>query len=476
MSGDATGRIDGFPYRHRVADVMTSPLITVAPTATLEDAARVMADKGVSSVLVDGAEPGIVTERDVVEAVARRGVRVLAEPVDAVAIRPVHGVPAAALIYVALGRMARLGVRHLLAFDGAGHPAGMVTARALLKLRAGRSLALGDEIAVAHDALDLRRVRDALPALAEGLLADGLDARAIAAVIGSVYRDMTGRAAELGAEALEADGQGPAPAPWCCLVLGSVGRGDSLLAADQDNALIHGGAEGDAWFAALGERIAATLDAAGLPLCQGGIMAARAEWRHTLAGWRERIARWVARAEGESLLAVDIFFDFAPVAGDTRLAATLRAEATTAARAPMLLSMLAHELTGFTPPIGLFGRIETEQGRVDLKLNGLHPIVAAARVLALKHGVAETTTAVRLERAHAAGAIPESDLVPIGAAHEFLMRLVLEQQIADLAAGRAPGTKVAVGALSTYRVGQLKDALRRAAAFADGIKDAVFFT
>lgn len=476
MSGEATGRIDGFPYRHRVANVMVSPLVTVARTASLEDAARVMTDKGVSSVLVDGEETGIVTERDVVKAVARHGARVLAEPVGGIAIRPVHGVPADTFIYVALGRMTRLGVRHLLAFDGAGHPVGMVTARALLKLRAGRALALGDEIAVARGALDLRRVRDALPALAEGLLADGLGARAIAAVISAVHRDMTGRAAELGAEALEADGRGPAPAPWCCLVLGSVGRGDSLLAADQDNALIHGGAEGEPWFAALGERIAATLDAAGLPLCQGGIMAARPAWRHTLPGWRDRIARWVARAECETLLAVDIFFDFVPVAGDARLAATLRAEATTAARAPMLLTMLAHELTGFAPPIGLFGRIKTEQGRVDLKLNGLHPIVAAARVLALRHGIAETTTAARLERAHAAGAIPESDLVPIGATHEFLMRLVLEQQIADLAAGHAPGTKVAVGALSPYRIGQLKDALRQAAAFADGIKDVVFFT
>ncbi|MGH6719533.1 MAG: DUF294 nucleotidyltransferase-like domain-containing protein, partial [Alphaproteobacteria bacterium] len=452
-----------------------SPLVTVAPTATLEDAARVMANQGVSSVVVDGVEPGIVTERDVVEAVARDGARGLAEPVGGIATRPVHGVPADAFVYVALGRMARLGFRHLLAFDEAGRPVGMVTARALLKQGAGRALVLGDEIAAAHGAVDLRRVRDALPALARGLLAEGLGARAIAAVISAVYRDMTGRAAALAAQALEAEGRGPAPGAWCCLVLGSAGRGESLLAADQDNALIHEGGADDSWFAALGERIAATLDAAGLPLCRGGIMAARPAWRDTPAGWRDRIAGWVARAAGETVVAVDIFYDFAAVAGDARLADDLRVEAMRAARSPMLRKMLALELHGFTAPIGLLGRLGTEQGRLDLKPNGLHPIVAGARVLALGHGIAATATAERLALAHRAGAIEEADLAPVVQAHERFLRLVLEQQIADLAAGVPPSNTVAIARLTPYALDGLKDALRHAASFADTVMDRVRF-
>lgn len=474
VSVEPNRRADGYLYRHRVADIMSTPLVAVEPSASLADAVRLMRAKGVSSVVV-GAD-GIVTERDVVAAVAQRGGFALDAPVGGFASRPLHGVPADAFVFVALGRMTRLGVRHLVALDDKRRPVGMVTARSLLSARTGNAPALGDGIATATGAADLRAVRDTLPALATALLDDGLDAREVAAVIGTVFRDMTGRAAELGVAALAAGAEGAAPGPWCCLVLGSAGRGESLLGADQDNALIHGGEDGDPWFAALGERIAATLDEAGLPLCRGSIMAARAPWRHTLAGWRALIEDWVARAAGDGLVAVDIFYDFVAAAGDVALADTLRAEALTAARSPLLLTRLAQELHGFMAPIDLLGRLRVEQGRIDLKLNGLHPIVGAARLLALHHGIAATGTADRLRRAFAVGAIPESDLAPIGAAHERFARLILEQQIADIEAGAAPSSKVAIARLSPYAIDVLKDDLRRAATFADGIRDAVQFT
>lgn len=65
---------------------------------------------------------------------------------------------------------------------------------------------------------------------------------------------------------MAAEGLGPPPCAFVLLLLGSGGRGESLLAADQDNALIHQGAPDEPWFAAQGERLAAILDAAGLPL------------------------------------------------------------------------------------------------------------------------------------------------------------------------------------------------------------------
>jgi CBS domain-containing protein len=41
-------RIDSYPYRYRVADVMSQPPITAAPTLTLADAARRMREAGIS--------------------------------------------------------------------------------------------------------------------------------------------------------------------------------------------------------------------------------------------------------------------------------------------------------------------------------------------------------------------------------------------------------------------------------------------
>ena len=78
------------------------------------------------------------------------------------------------------------------------------------------------------------------------------------------------------------------------LVLGSGGRGESLLAPDQDNAIVHEGSEADdPWFKEVAERIADLLDAAGIPYCMGKVMASNAIWRRSLTGWEEEVLRWL---------------------------------------------------------------------------------------------------------------------------------------------------------------------------------------
>ena len=266
-------RLDSFPYRHTVSEVMSAPAVTLAPRATLAEASRLMRDRQVSSIIVvDGANVplGIVTEKDVIDAVAEAGAAALAEKLSARMSKPVASVPADRHVYVALGRMERLGVRHLAVTDRSGALAGVVTARALLRQCAGRALALGDAVEAAEVPHDLAEVHRAVPGLARALLEEGVDARGAAAVISGVVRDISGRAAALAERGLLEAGEGPPPAPYSFLVLGSAGRGESLLAADQDNAIVHGGEETlDGWFAALGRRASDILDGAGIPLLQG---------------------------------------------------------------------------------------------------------------------------------------------------------------------------------------------------------------
>jgi DNA polymerase-3 subunit epsilon/CBS domain-containing protein len=107
------------------------------------------------------------------------------------------------------------------------------------------------------------------------------------------------------------------------LVLGSAGRGESLLAADQDNAIVYAtgepGAREDQWFEALGIEIAAILDAAGVPFCKGGVMARNPQWRMSAGRWKATVESWVRRQRPKDLLNVDIFFDGVPVHGDLAL-------------------------------------------------------------------------------------------------------------------------------------------------------------
>ncbi|HET8727817.1 MAG TPA: DUF294 nucleotidyltransferase-like domain-containing protein, partial [Alphaproteobacteria bacterium] len=316
--------------------------------------------------------------------------------------------------------------------------------------------------AVAPDAAAMATVREKLPRLAADLLREEVAPLDVAAVISEVMRAMTGRAAELAQAEMAARGEG-APAPFCVLILGSGGRGESLLAPDQDNALIHAGtASDDAWFQEFGRRLNRLLDDAGVPYCKGGVMVARPLWRADVAGWRKRIDGWIAHPSPEHLLNVDIFFDFQPVHGDRRLAAALREEALTRASGAFdFLKLLSVQLDAYRAPLGLFGRFTAPGGRLDLKIGGLFPIVAGARTMALRYGVDKTATPMRLRALHDAGRLAAADLSSLTVAHQLLTGLLLKQQIADVEAGLKPSSGVELTRIDR-RVGPvLKETLRR---------------
>lgn len=477
MDVEGSQRLDSFPYRSRVRDVMSAPALTCPPSVTVAKAARLMADRGVSSLIVvadDGGTPiGILTERDVLHLAASGDAGALARPVESAMGRPVHTVPANAFIYLAIARMDRFGVRHLAVTDAAGKLVGVVSVRALLKLRARTALVLGDQVQTAADAGAMAEALALLPSLARGLVADGVAARDVARVVSGVMRDASARAAELAEAAMAANGRGRAPAPYAVLVLGSAGRGESLLAPDQDNALVHGGSErDDGWFAELGRRMCAILDSAGIPYCTGKVMAQEPPWRRTREGWRAAISDWVRTPAPEDLLNVDIFYDFRPVHGDRTLAEALRDDATrAAASSPLFLRLLAANLESMNPPFGLFGMLRTDAGRVDLKRGGLMPIVTAARIMALKRGSTARGTPERLAVAATGGALTDADRAALDAAHGILLGLTLDQQLADIAEGVRPSTRVAVGRLDRPARRRLKEALRQAAIARDAVRD-----
>ncbi len=472
-----TQRLDSFPYRHRVRSVMGTPPRFVEAGATVKEAAERMRALRIGALLVEDGRPGfaagIVTERDVLDAVARDGAAALAHTVARIMSTPVATVPENALLYVAIGRMERLGFRHLAAVDTAGRAVGVVSARALLRLRANKALMLGDAIATAADSRALETVQRALPALAASLLEDEVSALKVAGVIAGVLRDTTARATQLAEAAMESDGWGSAPAPYALLVLGSGGRGESLLAADQDNAIVHAGTDpDDRWFAELGKRVADTLNAAGIPYCKGGVMAAKSAWRHSLDGWQAQIERWIRSPEGQNLLSVDIFYDFRRAHGDPGLADALRAAAAqAAASSPAFLRMLAKEAEEAGSALTMLGRFRSVEGRVDLKKGGLFPLVAFARVAALKHRVLETGSADRLAAVAAAGAVQKDEADRLRQAHESLLRFVLDQQLVDIAAGVPPSTRVDVLRLTRRQRAALKETLRSLDAIPLLIKD-----
>ena len=175
-----------------------------------------------------------------------------------------------------------------------------------------------------------------------------------------------------------ADGSSP-PADYALLILGSAGREESLLAADQDHAIIYHCDDAQdqdsiqAWFEQLGQHIADIMNSAGIPYCTGGVMANTQTWCKSLADWITTVKKWISRGSAEDGLHVDIFFDYHCVQGSAHLASRLQKQIIKIVIGqPDFLKLLANNIQTHNASITFWGGFITENGRFNMKRNLLY--------------------------------------------------------------------------------------------------------
>ena len=104
-------RVDSYPYRHRARDVMSTPPQFAAPSMSIRDALALLVLRKVSSLFIARGKPGalhgIVTERDILRAIARDRAEAFAKPVKSIATFPLECVAEEDFLYIAFGRMRR---------------------------------------------------------------------------------------------------------------------------------------------------------------------------------------------------------------------------------------------------------------------------------------------------------------------------------------------------------------------------------
>ena len=212
-----------------------------------------------------------------------------------------------------------------------------------------------------------------------------------------------------------------------------------------------------------------------MPYCTGGVMAKNPQWRGSLATWHARIDHWVRQSRPQDLLSVDIFFDLRAVHGDGRLVNELWRGAFDAACNEIGFAKLLAEAAGTVEGgLGLFGRFQTSQGRIDLKKAGLFGIVTTARVLAIRHHVVERSTPARLAGIKALGLGAESDLDALVEAQGIFLDLLVAQQIEDMEHGTPASNAVAVKRLSRRDRDRLRSALEAVGHLDDLTRDLLF--
>jgi CBS domain-containing protein len=423
------------PLVHLLAQQRARKPVSVPRGTPLREALSHMQERRVGSVLVtEGERPvGILTRYDLLGRVTLPGVP-LHTPIDAVMSQPVQTLDQQATALDAALLMSRHGIRHVPIVDAAaaGRLVSIVSERDLFALQRLSLKSLTTSLRAAPDLPTLIALAGDIRRYAANLLGQGVQARQLTELVSHLNDALTARCVVLVAER---HGLDLSRAAW--LAFGSEGRGEQTVATDQDNGLVFESVAPEVdrprWLA-LGAEVNQALDAAGYPLCKGGIMAGRAECCLSLDEWQARFTHWIGAGAPQDLLNASIYFDLRAVAGDARLAHTLREQITQeAARWPRFLKQMADNVLRDRVPLNWRGGIDATlvDGRptLDLKLQGTAIVVGIARLYALTHQIPATTTAERLRAAGPWMKASQAESEAWVRAFEYLQMLRLQVQL-----------------------------------------------
>ncbi|EHJ91610.1 DUF294 nucleotidyltransferase-like domain-containing protein [Vreelandella boliviensis] len=323
--------------------------------------------------------------------------------------------------------------------------------------------------------------------LVETLVHYDLPAWRISQIISDHNASLYRQAVAQSLDEMQAQGWGAPPVDYCVLLLGSAARFESLLGPDQDNALIiddypdHRHVEVDGYFQALGERFTQRLDEAGIPLCHGHVMARWPMWRKRLSEWHAQLEIWSADRQVKRVQQTNILLDFAPVAGNPALAEQLgKSIASLLPKASLFMDEMAALLDELPVALDRFGRLASSPGldapheqAINLKHQGLLPLISATRLSCLRYGLRDIATHERLiSLSHTTDALTSSESELLVAAFERLQQRLLDQQRYNKARGQAADGWIDLRRLREDERLLLKFDLQQIKAFVQGVKNA----
>ncbi|KQP22575.1 putative nucleotidyltransferase substrate binding domain-containing protein [Pseudorhodoferax sp. Leaf267] len=429
--------------------------------ADVLSAVRLFREKRTNTVLVrDGGRHGVFTANALQRAVLD------GRPLDRLPLREVASfelvtVRASDPVGDALTVMVRHKVHRAVVLDalGAGTIVGVLEALDLFSFLSNHSYLISRDIAEAGDLPTLARAAEHITRLVALLARGGTRVGQIASLVQALNARLFERAWQLIAPA-------DLVANSCLFVMGSEGRGEQLLRTDQDNGLLlrNGYAAPDD-LPALCARFSEALASFGYPPCAGGVMLSNPAWRGMVSEFAERARGWLLQPTGEHLMALAIFLDAHAVCGDAALLAEVRARLfALATDHDAMLARFASAVEQFAAEDAhwwsrLLARDQPEREGVDLKKQGLFPIVHGVRSLALRAGVPETSTAARLDALVMAGQMERAQANDVLDSLHFFMDLKLKAGLHEMDTGHAVSGRVDLRRLSSLERDLLKDTL-----------------
>lgn len=412
MPPDRLGPADELSMLRTTArDLVRRAPVTTTTAASIRDAARVMAGRDVSSVVILNASRvvGIVTDRDLRRHVVATGL----DPADSVVSIMTAGpltVDVDARAFEVMLAMMDARIHHLPVVDS-GRLVGVVTSSDLGRFEDADPVHLVRDIGSRADPAGVASACARMPSIVDRLARRGAGADDLGRVVTAIADAATTRAVQLAAA-----GTGLAPDAFCWVALGAHGRGELTLDGRQDNALVLADGQDEQRARDVAAQVVDTLLACGFP---AGLVATTDPGPSTAAAWRGRVR---AGLEGESARGLPPeLFDARRVVGDPVL---YDAVFGSARRVAVTTNGFARELVDAT-----LRRVDELAGAIaavdDRDVDGpalrtAGAIRDVARAFALEGGSARVPTPARLADAVELGAIDAGSAGALSSAYSVL--------------------------------------------------------
>ncbi len=453
----------GGEMAQRVGDVMTRNPVVASPDISVRDAAALIREHNISCLLIgsDAGLDGIVTTSDLTSRVIAEGLSADTPLRDVMTREPLAFTPSAFMVDALLA-MSERRIGHIPVVDN-GKPIGIVTRTNLIRLQSVTVASMVTDIGRQSTYEDLAAVVSGIPKMLAQLVGSGLAAYKVAHLITNVADALTQRLLSLAEEKY-----GPPPVPYLWLACGSQGRQEQTGVSDQDNCLFldnsYDEAEHGAYFKQLAQYVSDGLDAAGYYYCPGDMMATNPKWTQPVRVWQRYFQGWINKPDPMAQMLSSVMFDLRPISGETSLFKGLQRATLDAARKNSIFRahMISNSLKHY-PPLNLlrgFALIRSGEHKntVDLKHNGIVPIVDLARMYSLEGGIEAINTRERIQQAREVGAVSQSGATDLLDAYDLICQTRLEHQATQIREGKKPDNFMAPNSLSALERNHLKDA------------------
>lgn len=445
-----------------VGSLIGRPPVSIEHTASVQETAARMVAERVSSMLITDRSGvcGIVTDRDIRTRVVAEGHDSALAVTEIMTVSPIT-LDGEASAYEAALVMMQNHIHHL-PITSDGELLGMVSRSDFMRLETEHPLYLVSDIGKQTTTAGIVHACKRLPGLIVGQIESEANGEQLGKFITTITDTITRQLLRIAEREL-----GPPPCEYAWVAMGSQGRSEQSAKSDQDNALLLADTAtdaDDAYFAAMAKIVNDGLDACGYVYCPGDVMASNPKWRKSLHQWQQYFHKWITVPEQKALMHANIFFDLRCISGACRLVDELKQSIRDSARKnELFLALMAKNAMSYQPPLGFFRQFVLERSgehknTLDLKMQGIMPIVEIARIRSLAAGELRITTRNRLKAAARAGEISEADAASLGDALDFIEQLRIEHQSQQLRAGEQPDNHLAPERLSPLVRQNLKSA------------------